>query len=291
MAIVLNERLAELRADRTHGGSWMARRAVEALAEIAGEPAATSEELLVRLVAAGRELVASRPAMAGVAGAVGRLLATAQTRAGMPPDELARLVHDEAQGLVAKRDRAARSIAIQLAPHLEDALVLTHSASATVREALLRAPPAHVFCTVSSPFEEGRAFAEDLRAAGLHVELVEDDQGPEALARASLLLVGADTVYLDGTVCNKIGTRGLAEAASKLGVRTVVACEVIKLAPIEAADAPQLADERGLFDLTPPELLDEIVTEEGAVRSNEVQSLVDRTPFLREGWALLRGGG
>ncbi|MBA3385004.1 MAG: hypothetical protein H0T20_10180, partial [Actinobacteria bacterium] len=52
MASVLAERVQELRSDRSHGGSWMARRAVEALAELAGEPAESSPELLDRLDAA-----------------------------------------------------------------------------------------------------------------------------------------------------------------------------------------------------------------------------------------------
>lgn len=291
MATVLTERVAELRAERRHGGSWMARRAVEALAELAAEPAATSEELLERLARAGRELAASRPAMGGVAGAVGRLLATAHACAALPVDDLAQVVRDEAQSLVASRDRAARAIAIQLAPMLTDALVLTHSHSATVREALLHTPPAHVTCTVSAPFEEGRAFAAELAEAGLHVELVGDDDAIDAVAGASVLLLGADTVYVDGTVCNKTGTRPLAEAAARLGVPTIVACEVIKLAPVEAGDAPDPAGDRGLFDLTPPHLVETVVTEEGALRAGEVRSLVDRTPFLRDGWALLRGQG
>jgi translation initiation factor 2B subunit (eIF-2B alpha/beta/delta family) len=220
---------------------------------------------------------------------LGRLLATTQACAALPPDDLARVVQDEAQGLVASRDRAARAIAIQLSSTLKDALVLTHSASATVREALLHAQPAHVSCTVSAPFEEGRAFAAELEEAGLHVELVEDDDAPDAVAGASVLLLGADTVYLDGTVCNKTGTRRLAEAASKVGVPAIVACEVMKLAPVEAADAPDPAGDRGLFDLTPPHLVESVVTEEGAMRAGEVRSLVDRTPFLRDGWTLLRG--
>jgi translation initiation factor 2B subunit (eIF-2B alpha/beta/delta family) len=289
MTLLVEERVQELRSARTHGGSWMARRAVEALAELTEETAvATSEELLARLVDAGRELAASRPDMGAVAGAVGRLLATAHGQAQLPPDELARLVQEEARGLVAQRDRAARSIAIQLRPQLTDALVLTHSASATVHEALVHAPPALVYCTVSAPNEEGRAFSESLRDAGLSVELVEDERGPDVLGGASLLLLGADTVYPDGTVCNKAGTRELAEAAARHGVRTLVACEVIKLSPVDPPAEPALSADRG-FDLTPPELIDEIVTEEGAFRSDEVRPLIDRTPFLSEGYRLLRG--
>ena len=157
-----------------------------------------------------------------------------------------------------------------------------------MREAVLYTPPKRLVCTVSHPVEEGRAFADELRASGLAVELVEDEDAPAELARASLFLVGADTVFRDGTLCNKIGTRMLAEAAAEREVPTIVACEVIKLAPIESTTAPELAREgRELFDLTPPELVHAVVTEEGTVRSDEVHALVDRTPFLRQGYALL----
>ena len=95
-------------------------------------------------------------------------------------------------------------------------------------------------------------------------------------------------MFRDGTLNNKIGTTALAEAAAARKVPTVVACEIVKLAPIEAASAPEPNEaERALFELTPPELLSEIVTEEGATSTDCVGSLVDRTPFLREGYALL----
>ncbi len=286
MATILGERVEELRADREHGASWMARRAVEALAEVADEQATTGEELLAHLVAAGRQLAGSRPGVGAVAGAVGRVLAAAARNAQLEPDQLRQLVHEEAESLVDGRRRAAASIAIQLRERLEDAVVLTHSASATVREALLRTPPDRVICTASSPQDEGRAFSAELRAEGLEVELVEDSEAPRQLEWASLLLLGADTVFRDGTLCNKMGTTPLAEAAADEGVPTIVACEVIKLAPIAAADAPQLTAAE--FELTPPELIDSIVTEEGTVSPEEIRALVDRTPFLRDGYALLR---
>ena len=283
MATVLAERVEELRSDRYHGGSWMARRAVEALAEIATEPVGSSDELLGNLVDAGRELAASRRAMGAIAGAVGRVLAAAQAGAHLPPEELRRMVQEEVNGLVGSRDRAAASIAIQLRETLTDAFVLTHSASATVREAVLHTVPERVVCTVSSPLEEGRSFAQELRSSGLDVDLVDDDDAIEALERSSVFVIGADTVFVDGSVANKVGTRPLAEAAARLGIRTVVACEVIKLAPIEP---PARIDDEN-FDVTPSQFIDEVVTEEGAYTSEGVRSLVDRTPFLSAGYALL----
>jgi translation initiation factor 2B subunit (eIF-2B alpha/beta/delta family) len=263
----------------------MARRAVEALLESASEPATSTAELLERLLAAGRELVSARPAMGAIAHAVGRLVASTHASSHLSPDELQRLVSEEGNALIASRDRAAASIAIHLAPSLRDALVLTHSDSATVREAVLHTPPARVSCTASAPFEEGRRLAEDLRTEGLDVELVEDDDIDRALETTSLVLVGADAVYEDGSVKNKIGTRALAEAAQRMGIRTVVACEVLKLGPVPP---PPLEDEPELRDTTSPELIDAIVTEEGAVVPADVKSLIERTPFLRDGYRLLR---
>ena len=281
VATILGERVEELRRARNHGGSWMARRAVEALVEIAEEDAASGEELLARLLEAGRELAASRPGVGAVAGAVGRLLAAANRQAQLEPEHLRQLVREEAQALTEGRRRAGASIAIQLQERLKDAVVLTHSASATVREALQHTPPARVICTASSPQDEGRAFSEELREAGIEVELVEDEDAPKQLEWASLLLLGADTVFRDGTLCNKAGTLRLAEAAAADHVPTIVACEVIKLAPVDAPRA-------GECELTPVELIDCIVTEEGTHPANEIRALVDRTPFLREGYALLK---
>ena len=263
----------------------MARRAVEALLEAASEPASSTAELLERLLASGRELVVARPAMGAVAHAVGRLVASAHASSHLPPDELQRLVSQEGNALIASRDRAAASIAVHLAPSLRDALVLTHSDSATVREAVLHTPPARVFCTASTPFEEGRRLAEDLRTEGLDVGLVEDDDIHRALETTSLVLVGADAVYEDGSVKNKIGTRPLAEAARRTGVRTVVACEVLKLGPVAP---PPVEDEPELRDTTSPEFIDEIVTEEGPVVPADVKSVIERTPFLRDGYRLVR---
>jgi translation initiation factor 2B subunit (eIF-2B alpha/beta/delta family) len=274
----------ELRADRSHGGSWLARRAVEALLVVIDEPSDTTEAFLGKLVTAGRELASARPALGAIANGVGRLVASAHTASHLDVQDLRRLLHEEATGLIAARERAAASIAVHLSPVLRDAVVLTHSASATVREAVVHTPPAGVICTVSAPFEEGRAFAEDLRSEGLDIELVSDDDVDRALERATLVLVGADTVYEDGSLKNKIGTRALAEAARSHEVRTIVACEILKLA---AMPPPPEEDEPDLRDTTPAELLDEVVTEEGPVSPEDVRSVIERTPFLRDGYRLL----
>ena len=213
----------------------MARRAVEALAEVAEQPAASSEELLASLVSAGRELAESRPGVGAVAGAVGRVLAAANAHLQLEVDQLQQLVREEAAALVDSRNRAAASIAIQLRERLEEAVVLTHSASGTVREALLLTPPERVICTVSSPQDEGRQFSEELRGAGLEVELVEDDRAPAQLSGPRSCSSAPDTVFRFAGQSRTRRARGeLARGGRRRGDRSHRRrVRVIKLAPMD----------------------------------------------------------
>ena len=176
----------------------MAREAVAAVVE-----AAKQGEDPLELA---RELVRSRPDIGAIAGALGRVLV-----AGRTTDQLV----EEAAALIGSRERAAVTIAVLLAQELEEKIVMTHSASATAREALLHAGPGRVVCTVSEPVGEGRAFAEELAEAGLTTEVIADDDAEHAVATVDILLLGADTVFRDGSLLNKVGTSPLAKAASK----------------------------------------------------------------------------
>jgi translation initiation factor 2B subunit (eIF-2B alpha/beta/delta family) len=260
----LTERVERVATDDKHGASWLAREAVEAVAE--------AIELGEDPLPLARELVRARPAMGAIAGALGRVIA-----AGRSPEQMA----DEARALVEARERAAKAIAVLLSPYIEG-VVMTHSASATVKEALLHTPPERVICTVSEPGGEGRELVEELRSAGLTADLVDDPDAERAVGTVNLLLIGADTVFHDGSLVNKVGTAGLAEAAKKAGLPVIVACEVIKLTPARARDPGEKR-----FDLTAPKYIDHYVTEEGAYVPDEIGSLIDRTPFLRDGYELL----
>jgi translation initiation factor 2B subunit (eIF-2B alpha/beta/delta family) len=271
----LAERVKLIAEDRSHGAGWLARQAVEALAAAVERGQDPLE--------AGRALAEARPSIGAVAGAVGRVLA-----AGRTPEQLL----EQCRALIELRDRATHSIAALLRPQLEGA-VMTHSASATVREALVHGRPARVICTVTEPHEEGRPFADGLAAEGLTVELVADPDAAHAVGTVDLLLLGADTVFRDGSLVNKAGTDDLAQAANDAGVPVVVACETFKLAPFDPpgdrrSEWGDLATGEEPFELTPAERIDRYVTDEGVFLPDEIAALADRTPFLREGWEVLR---
>jgi translation initiation factor 2B subunit (eIF-2B alpha/beta/delta family) len=57
---------------------------------------------------------------------------------------------------------------------------------------------------------------------------------------------------------------------------------------VPSTQAPELADiEKSLFELVPADLVTEVVTEEGTFPADETMTLVDRVPFLSEGYQLV----
>ena len=76
--------------------------------------------------------------MGAIAGALGRVLA-----AGRTPEQMV----EEARALVESRERASKTITIA-SQHIQG-VVMTHSASSTVREALVHTPADRVVCTTS----------------------------------------------------------------------------------------------------------------------------------------------
>lgn len=265
MNSALEARVRELREESHHGASWMARHALEALVEAvqAGEDP----------VEVARILASARVSLGAIAGAVGRVLT-----AGTPEQVIA-----EAEAVIGSRDRAAKAIAVLLTADISGT-VMTHSASCTVHEAILHTPPERLICTVSEPGGEGRRLAADLKESGINVELIADKDGPDAARDSDLVLLGADTVFRDGSLVNKIGTGEIASAAKDAGVPVIVACETFKLAPFD----PEPPMEQ-TFELIPAAMIDRVVTEEGAADTEDVTALIDRTPCLRQGYDLLRG--
>jgi translation initiation factor eIF-2B subunit delta/methylthioribose-1-phosphate isomerase len=265
----MNSRLAErvelIEQDDRHGASWLAREAVEAVCE--------AVQMGEDPVALAQRIVRARPAMGAIAGALGRVLVSGRS------DEQ---IVEEARAVIEGRERASKAIAVLLSPHIEGTVMMTHSNSGTVREAVEHTPPQRIICTVSEPGEEGRELAEALRGNELAVDIVDDSDAEHAVGTVDLLLLGADTVFRDGSLVNKVGTSGLAKAAKKAGVPVIVACEVIKLAP---EDPRHPGEER--FDLTAPKHIDLYVTEEGELPPLDIAALIDRTPFLHDGYALL----
>src|SRR5450631_2017637 len=72
----IEQRIEAVRNDREHGSRWLVLQTIGILHDLAREQVASQEELMQRLLAAGRALSQARPAMAALSSAVGRILNT-----------------------------------------------------------------------------------------------------------------------------------------------------------------------------------------------------------------------
>lgn len=171
-----------------------------------------------------------------------------------------------AKTLVVKSRSATRRAARRAADLISDGdVVITCSYSAAVLKSFEAAKKQGRLFSVIAARSEGKdgrsygeAMARKLASAGIPAEVVPDDALESAAARASLALVGADTVMPDGAIINGAPTLRLAQAAKRRAVPFYVVCETSKF--LAGRDAPML--EEG-FEVVPGELVDGIITERG----------------------------
>jgi len=256
-------------ADTVHGAAALSIRALEALRDRA---AVASEFEAVADTA--RELRDARPSMAVLANRINRVMSSAE--------QSPQAVCDRAIGEIATALDADASAAATAADRL-DGPIATLSWSGTVKDALVELD-ASVTIAEARPDCEGLELAESLSTAGLDVTVTTDAALPAVLSDRAFgaVLVGADTVLPNGDVINKVGTRALALAADRADVPVYVAAARDKLAvddtfhreegsPQAVYDGPEpIAVRNPVFDLTPGELIEGVVTENGLLDSRGI---------------------
>lgn len=266
--------VGSVRDDSTHGSSYLSLRALEVLRD----NAAAGED--VDRVA--RELLEARPAMSALVNRVNRVMHESE---GV--GEVEGLAQEEIE-LAGEWDEAAARNAAELL----DGTVLTLSRSGTVLEALVTAEP-EVVVAESRPGREGVGVAKEL-STQVEVTLVTDAAAATFMRDVDAVLVGADSVQPDGAVVNKTGTRAAAVAAHYEGVPCYVAASTDKISaehdvrieegpPTEIYEGDSPIDVRNpLFDVTPPDLVTGIATEEGLLDPEDVRKIADEHRGLRE---------
>src|SRR5438874_11627322 len=112
----LEQRIARVRNDREHGSRWLVHEAISIMRDLASTQTSSPHEHLRQLGHAGQELMHARPAMAAIAGAVGRILKAPNGSAGMAR---------EAARLLEEYDAAIERITVYARPLLNGTL-MTH---------------------------------------------------------------------------------------------------------------------------------------------------------------------
>lgn len=86
-----------------------------------------------------------------------------------------------------------------------------------------------VIISESRPSKEGVIMAKELASSGIPVTLVVDSALDRMIINADAAIIGADAVYEDGSVKNKIGSRGLALSCKNRGIPFLVVSQSQKL--------------------------------------------------------------
>lgn len=276
----LTARVARIRDDHEHGSRWLVRSTIELLRDLAGQSARSPEEQLSQLRQAGRELASARPAMAALAGAVGRILAAP---GGLPG------IARAAEQLLREYDQSIEHITTFARPLLHGT-ILTHSLSGTVLEVMNNCMPAveHIIVLEGRPLYEGRAAAEAWSRQAVALTVITDAQADIFLPTCQAVVVGADSILADGSILNKAGTALLARAARGHAIPFYVLAETLKIAPhawsgdlalleekspqeVWSQPPPGVAVRNFYFDHTPAELITTLISEQGPLSKEEIK--------------------
>lgn len=264
-------RIVAIAADCEHGASWLAQAALRVTIVCAERSISQSvPEYLAEATACGGALIAARPGMAPVRYWLERWLIGLRKQAGSTNDVIqlrkrsARLSAD----LIATA-REARTLAIQWAIGRlsEREIIFTASYSETVVEACRLAwaqGRLERVLAAESRSGDGHRYGEqverDLEKSGISVEVVPDVSIIARVAAATRVWLGADSVFLDGSVLNGVPSRRLAVAAHQQGQPVDVIAEEAKLD--RWSQAAELEPPAG-FELVPAEAITAILTENG----------------------------
>jgi len=291
----------EIKGDKTHGASQLARQAVKVLKVAAEHSRADSvEQFLLELNRVGERLMAARPAMAPIFNIVSRFLeavSEVSTDAGL--DSIKSLAISKAGELANDSLQAIAQIVNHGAKLITDSdRIMTHSYSSTVMAVLKEAFAKHkhieIIATRSGPGRTGERIAQELGRSGLPVTFIDDAAMGLYIAVASKVMVGADRVCADGDIINGIGTYQLALAAEKASIPFYVLCETLKFdlrlksgeVDLEEKEPSEIVEPGALppgvrvknpyFDITPLELVTGVVTESGLLTPRQVIDYMEK---------------
>lgn len=264
-----------------------------------------SPEILER---ACRMLRDARPTAVNLSRAVDRVRDAVRADPTRDPHAVAL---ETARQIQAEEEAASDAIANHGAELLAGARrILTHcntgalaapgrgTALAVIAELADRGSLDGVLATESRPLLQGaRLTAYELAKLNIGHELIVDSAAAGLIASGTVdaVIVGCDRVAANGDVANKVGTYGLALAASVASIPFVVAGPTSTIDFDTASGAQIVIEERDpvevrtaageplalpgtpcrnpAFDITPASLISALVTEVGIIRSPNAQSL------------------
>jgi ribose 1,5-bisphosphate isomerase len=288
--MVLTDTADKIKSMEIRGAGRIARAAALALSEHAESLESNDfKSFLDEMKRAADLLAGTRPTAVSLPNAVNIVMASLSQVTTVPDAKLA--IGSKAREFIQSSKHAVERIGKIGARHIRDGdVILTHCNSEAALACLIEAHRGGkdftVFATEVRPRNQGLLTIRVLNEAGIKTNFIVDSAVRSFINDTDLVITGADAVTVNGAVVNKIGTSQIALAAHEARTNFVVAAETYKFAPrtilgeqIEIEERPAdevLPDEiakslpyitvrNPVFDVTPAEYVDLIITESGAI--------------------------
>ena len=300
--------IEEISRDNLSGAQELARKAGSIVCRLIEEKKSSPLEELRGIVhEVCGALLNAQPAMASLFNLFDRILPELDRAASGAA--AASAVRASSQAFIEEMQGHNRKISARIFDLIKkEGVIITHSASRSVREALRHCwkegKRFSVICTESRPACEGTILASHLAEQGIPTSLTTDAlclslmmAPPHGNKENRIVLVGADSVSLHG-LTNKAGTLGLAMTARNCSIPFYALAGSEKFLPstfpIEKAIQERPPEEilspppDGLriinryFDITPLPYLTAVVTEQGILPPQDLEEQLEKlTPHAQ----------
>jgi ribose 1,5-bisphosphate isomerase len=289
------QKIAEdIRSMRTRGAGRIARAAARGLVIAARKSKAKRVPSFLRDIAVAAQLLyETRPTAVSLPNALSyfytRLLSQVGQTKSIPA--LKEAGQKIGEGFIEMSNNAVNTIGEIGSRLIQNGdIIFTYCNSATafgvLKTAFSMGKEFTVYVPETRPKYQGHITATWLDKAGIPCSLITDNSIRYLIARSDKVFVGADAITANGAVVNKIGTSLVALAADEARVDVFVAAESYKFSPatmagelieIEERDVLEVVSKEKLaewkhvsvrnpaFDVTPPEYIDAIITEQGVI--------------------------
>ncbi len=284
----LQETAEKISSMEIRGAGRIAKAAAVALRDYAGSLKVDSmDEFTTKIENAAKLLVDTRPTAVSLPNAV--RMTSRYTSADV--EEAREEIINNAERFIKQADDALRKIGEIGARRIRDGDVImthcnSHAALSIITTAFDQGKDISVIATETRPRKQGLLTSKHLLDHGIPTTLIVDSAARYCMKEVDTIIVGADAIAVNGALVNKIGTSQLALAAHESRTNFLTAAETYKFSPntilgefieIEErsvdevldketlADLPKLNVRNPAFDITPPEYIDLIITDVGAV--------------------------
>jgi ribose 1,5-bisphosphate isomerase len=278
------------------GAAKIARMAAMALRDFAlSYEGSDFEHFKEELINAKERLISTRPTAVSLRNAVSIVMKGVEKESSV--SELKKRVTTSAENFIAKSESALGIIAEIGSKRIKDQnVILTHCNSSAAVSTIIKAHTdgknIQVYATESRPKRQGYITVRELVKHGIPTTLIVDSAVRYVMPKVDLVVVGADTIASNGAVINKIGTSQIALCAHEARVPVMVCAETYKfshetmvgeLVEIEERDVNEIVNQEEfpdvklfnpVFDATPPEYVDVIVTEEGVISPHAAYEII-----------------